>query len=260
MAKKKYPLIEKSAKTKRDSTTSADLVRLNKYIANAGVCSRREADKLIIAGEIKVNGKTVQDLGTKVTQNDKVSYKNEILAIENKYYVLLNKPKGYITTVDDPFNRKTVMYLVKNACKERIYPVGRLDRNSSGLLLLTNDGDLAKKLTHPKYGIKKIYHVVLDKNLTKTDFQKIINGIELDDGFITVDNMAFVKDNDNKKEVGIELHSGKNRVIRRIFESLDYKVTKLDRVAFAGLTKKDIPRSKWRLLTEKEISYLRMIK
>jgi len=225
---------------------------------NAGICSRREADKLIVSGVIKVNGKVVNELGTKISENDKVQYDNETLKIENKYYVLLNKPKGYITTTDDPYDRKTVMSLTKNACKERIYPVGRLDRNTIGLLLLTNDGDLAKKLTHPKYGIKKIYHVTLDKNLKKDDLNKILQGIKLEDGIIKVDNIAIVQGNDNKKEVGIELHSGKNRVIRRIFESLDYKVVKLDRVSFAGMTKKDIPRGKWRFLSDKEVSFLKM--
>ncbi|OQX80797.1 MAG: hypothetical protein B6D61_01520 [Bacteroidetes bacterium 4484_249] len=234
------------------------LIRLNKFIANAGICSRREADKLIVSGVIKVNGKIVIELGTKISENDKVQYENETLRVENKYYVLLNKPKGYITTTDDPFDRKTVMSLTKNACKERIYPVGRLDRNTTGLLLLTNDGDLAKKLTHPKYGIKKIYHVTLDKNLKRDDLNKILQGIKLEDGIIKVDNIAIVQGNENKKEVGIELHSGKNRVIRRIFESLDYKVVKLDRVSFAGITKKDIPRGKWRFLTDKEVGFLKM--
>ena len=207
---------------------------------------------------IKVNGKIVIELGTKISENDKVQYENETLRVENKYYVLLNKPKGYITTTDDPFDRKTVMSLTKNACKERIYPVGRLDRNTTGLLLLTNDGDLAKKLTHPKYGIKKIYHVTLDKNLKRDDLNKILQGIKLEDGIIKVDNIAIVQGSENKKEVGIELHSGKNRVIRRIFESLDYKVVKLDRVSFAGITKKDIPRGKWRFLTDKEVGFLKM--
>lgn len=235
------------------------LTRLNKYIANAGICSRREADQLIQSGVIKVNGKIVNELGTKVSVNDKVQYGDETLKAEKKYYILLNKPKGYITTTDDPYNRKTVMFLVRDACKERIYPVGRLDRNSTGLLLLTNDGDMAKKLTHPKHGIRKVYHAVLDKNLIKNDYNKILKGISLEDGFIKVDKIAHIKGSENKKEIGIELHSGKNRILRRIFESLGYKVIKLDRASFAGLTKKDIPRGKWRHLDEKEINYLRMV-
>ncbi|MBN2173606.1 MAG: rRNA pseudouridine synthase [Bacteroidales bacterium] len=234
-------------------------VRLNKYIANAGICSRREADKLILSGVIKVNGEVVKEMGTKVLPTDKVQFDDQVLKAEKKYYVLLNKPKGYITTTDDPFDRKTVMFLTKNACKERIYPVGRLDRNTTGLLLMTNDGDLAKKLTHPKHKVRKIYHVVLDKNLQKADMMKIANGLELEDGFIKVDEIAYVKDSTSKKEIGIEIHSGKNWIVRRIFESLDYKVEKLDRVMFAGLTKKDIPRGKWRFLTEKELNFLRML-
>lgn len=236
-----------------------DLVRLNKYIANAGICSRREADKLIASGVISINGKTITDLGTKVAPGDSVKFDDQTLNAEKKHYVLLNKPKGYITTTDDPFDRKTIMILIKNACRERIYPVGRLDKETTGLLLLTNDGGLAKKLTHPKHNIRKIYHVILDKQLTKTDFNKIQKGITLDDGVIQVDKLAYVSETSSKKEIGIELHSGKNRIIRRIFESLDYKVTKLDRVAFAGLTKKDVPRGKWRHLAEKEINYLRML-
>jgi len=236
-----------------------DLIRLNKYIANAGVCSRRDADKLIESGVIKVNDKIVSELGTKVSRTDKVYYENRLLKIENKHYVLLNKPKDYITTTDDPYDRKTVMFLTKHACNERIYPVGRLDKNTTGLLLLTNDGDLAKKLTHPKYQVKKIYHVVLDKNLLKNDMVQIQNGLTLEDGFVEVDNIAYVSTENSKKEIGIEIHSGKNRIIRRIFESLGYKVIKLDRVSFAGLTKKDVPRGKWRHLTEKEIGYLKML-
>lgn len=253
---------DKNHKAKRKESAAlkpeTELVRLNKFIANAGVCSRREADKLIESGIITVNGIVVKELGTKILPTDKVQYDNQVLKSEKKYYVLLNKPKGYITTTDDPFDRKTVMFLVKNACKERIYPVGRLDRNTTGLLLLTNDGDLAKKLTHPKYQIKKLYHIVLDKNLKTTDFKQIADGIKLDDGFVKVDAIAYAVGAENKKEIGIEIHSGKNRIIRRIFESLDYEVVKLDRVAFADLTKKDIPRGKWRFLTEKEVSFLKM--
>ena len=244
---------------RKKRSAEPELIRLNKYIANAGICSRREADKLIESGIIKVNGKVVTDLGTKISPLDTVKYDNQTLKIEKKQYVLLNKPKGYLTTTDDPFDRKTIMSLIKNASRERIYPVGRLDKDTTGLLLLTNDGDLAKKLTHPKHKVNKLYHVVLDKSLTKNDFSKIVNGIVLDDGPIKVDKLAYVNDSASKKEVGIELHSGRNRIIRRIFESLNYRVVKLDRVAFATLTKKDIPRGKWRHLTEKEINFLRML-
>jgi 23S rRNA pseudouridine2605 synthase len=234
------------------------LIRLNKFIANAGICSRREADRLIASGVIKVNGMVVSDMGVKISSEDKVQYDGQTIKTEKKFYVLLNKPKGYITTTDDPFDRKTVMFLVKNACHERIYPVGRLDRETTGVLLLTNDGDLAKKLTHPKNRIIKIYHVVLDKNFKTGDMKKITDGIELDDGLVKPDAIAFVQGADNKKEIGIEIHSGKNRIIRRIFESLGYNVTKLDRVSFAGLTKKDVPRGKWRFLDDKEVGFLKM--
>jgi 23S rRNA pseudouridine2605 synthase len=240
-------------------TKEDDLVRLNKYIANAGICSRREADQLIEAGAIKVNGKVVTELGTKVLPTDKVQYGDTTLRSELPVYVLLNKPKGFITTVDDPYDRKTVMGLVRNAAKERIYPVGRLDRNTTGLLLFTNDGDLAKKLTHPSHRIDKIYHVVLDKSLTKKDFEQIAAGIKLEDGFIKVDEISYVE-GESKKEIGIRLHSGKNRIVRRIFETLDYKVMRLDRVVFAGLTKKDLPRGRWRHLTKEEVRYLKMRK
>jgi 23S rRNA pseudouridine2605 synthase len=261
-SKEKYKRARKPFKPKINPAITDDdkpgLIRLNKFIANAGISSRREADKLIQSGVIKVNGKVVTDLGVKISPDDKVQYENETIKTEKKYYVLLNKPKGYITTTDDPFDRKTVMFLVRNACKERIYPVGRLDRETTGLLLLTNDGDLAKKLTHPRHRIKKIYHVVLDKNFKTGDLNKIANGIELEDGFVKPDAVAYVQGAESKKEIGIEIHSGKNRIIRRIFESLDYKLMKLDRVSFAGLTKKDIPRGKWRYLNEKEISFLKM--
>jgi 23S rRNA pseudouridine2605 synthase len=236
-----------------------ELIRLNKYIANAGICSRREADKLIQSGVIEVNGKIVKDLGTKVSAGDVVKFDNRRLKSEKKYYVLLNKPKGYLTTTDDPFDRKTVMNLVSAACRERIYPVGRLDRDTTGLLMFTNDGELAKKLTHPRHNIRKIYHVVLDKSITKTDMKKIADGLTLDDGPVTVDKISYVSDSSSRKELGIELHSGKNRIVRRIFESQGYKVQKLDRVIFAGLTKKDIPRGKWRYLTDKEVNYLKML-
>ncbi len=232
-------------------------IRLNKYIANAGICSRREADTLIEAGAISINGEIVTQLGTKVMPHDSVKYGDQTLAGEQLQYLLLNKPKGYLTTTDDPQERKTVMQIVEPACKERIYPVGRLDKNTSGLLLFTNDGELAKKLTHPKHMVEKIYHVELDKNLTSTDMKTIADGIELEDGPIKIDAIAY---GDTKKEIGIELHSGKNRIVRRIFESLGYDVVKLDRVVFAGLTKKELPRGKYRFLSLEEINLLRRIR
>lgn len=235
-------------------------VRLNKYIANAGICSRREADELISTGVVSVNGVVVTEMGIKINPGDVVQYDGATLVSERKRYVLLNKPKGYITTTDDPQERRTVMALVKDACKERIYPVGRLDRNTSGLLLFTNDGDLAKKLTHPKHGARKIYHVELDKPLSKADMDAIYEGIELEDGMVYVDEIAYIEGTTSKKEIGVEIHSGKNRVIRRIFESLNYEVVKLDRVMFADLTKKDISRGMWRFLTDKEVSFLKMLK
>lgn len=235
------------------------LIRLNKYLADAGICSRREADKLIASGAVSVNGKVVSELGTKVSATDKVVYGGEALRREKLRYLVLNKPKDFITTTDDPFERKTVMSLVERACPERIYPVGRLDRMTTGVLLFTNDGDIAKKLTHPKHGIRKIYHVVLNKPLTKADFEKISEGIELDDGFIKVDRISWVEDGKIKKEVGLELHSGRNRIVRRIFESLNYKVVRLDRVVFAGITKKDTPRGKWRMLSESEVNMLKRL-
>ncbi|MCX6249319.1 MAG: pseudouridine synthase [Bacteroidetes bacterium] len=239
--------------------TDSNLIRLNKYIADAGICSRREADKLISAGVVTVNGNIVTELGTKVSPEDKVTFGDQKLSREKPRYVLLNKPKGFVTSVDDPHHEKTVMHLIANACKERIYPVGRLDRNTTGLLLFTNDGQIAKKLTHPRYGVKKIYHVGLDKPLSKTDKAEIMNGIELEDGLIKVDAIEYVEEGSNRKEIGIELHSGKNRIVRRIFEKLGYKVVKLDRVYYAGLTKKNLPRGTWRLLEEKEINLLKML-
>jgi len=236
-----------------------EMIRLNRYIANAGICSRREADKLIQAGAVKVNGKVVTELGTKVHLTDKISYGDQALSREKLRYVLLNKPKGFITTTDDPENRKTVMNLIANACKERIYPVGRLDRNTTGLLLFTNDGEIAKRLSHPKYGIKKIYHVGLDKNVTLQDMKTILAGVELEDGNVKADAIEFVGDGKDKKEIGVELHTGQNRVVRRIFEKLGYKVIKLDRVYYAGLTKKNLPRGEWRFLEEKELNMLKMI-
>jgi len=232
-------------------------IRLNKYLANAGVCSRREADEFIEAGVVKVNGVVVTELGTKVKRSDEVHFHDQLVSIEKKVYVLLNKPKDTVTTSDDPQNRKTVMDLVKGACRERIYPVGRLDRNTTGVLLLTNDGELATKLTHPQFLKKKIYHVFLDKNVTAADMKQIADGIELEDGEIHADAIEYANETD-RKQVGIEIHSGRNRIVRRIFEHLGYRVIKLDRVYFAGLTKKNVRRGDWRFLTEKEVGMLRM--
>ena len=232
-------------------------IRLNKFLANAGVCSRREADEFITAGVVSVNGEVVTELGTKIKRADVVKFHDETVSIERKVYVLLNKPKDCVTTSDDPQARLTVMDLVKGACSERIYPVGRLDRNTTGVLLLTNDGDLASKLTHPKFLKKKIYHVYLDKNLTKADMDQIAAGVELEDGEIHADAISYA-DDIKRDQVGIEIHSGKNRIVRRIFESLGYKVVKLDRLFFAGLTKKRLRRGEWRYLTEQEVNFLRM--
>ncbi len=232
-------------------------IRLNKYLANAGVCSRREADAFIEAGVVKVNGEIVTELGTKVKRSDEVHFHDQLVNMEKKVYILLNKPKDYVTTSDDPQNRKTVMDLVKGACRERVYPVGRLDRNTTGVLLLTNDGELATKLTHPKHLKKKIYHVFLDKNVTANDMRQIAEGFELEDGEIHADAVEYASETD-RKQVGIEIHSGRNRIVRRIFEHLGYKVTKLDRVYFAGLTKKNVRRGDWRFLTEKEVNMLKM--
>ena len=232
-------------------------MRLNKYIAASGICSRREADDLISAGLVSVNGKVITQLGTKVSHNDDVRYNGERMKNERKVYLLLNKPKDYVTTTDDPKERKTVMVLIKNACTERIYPVGRLDRNTTGVLLFSNDGELAKKLTHPSHNKKKIYHVFLDKAFTAGDLKKLAEGIEMEDGFIQPDALSYAS-KENKREVGLEIHSGQNRIVRRMFEHLGYRVVKLDRVYYAGLTKKDLPRGKWRFLTEKEVSRLKM--
>ena len=232
-------------------------IRLNKFLANAGICSRREADEFITAGVVSVNGVVVTELGTKVKRSDEIKFHDQPVNIERKVYVLLNKPKDCVTTSDDPQERKTVLDFVKGACKERIYPVGRLDRNTTGVLLLTNDGDLASKLTHPKYLKKKIYHVYCDKNVTKADLDQIVAGITLDDGEIHADAVSYASDTD-KSQVGIEIHSGKKRIVRRIFESLGYRVNKLDRVYFAGLTKKGLRRGDWRYLTEQEVNMLRM--
>ena len=232
-------------------------IRLNKFLANAGVCSRREADEFIQKGEIKVNGEVITELGTKITRNDVVTHNDKVVLPEHKIYVLLNKPKDCVTTSDDPQGRLTVMDIVRNACTERIYPVGRLDRNTTGVLLLTNDGDLASKLTHPQYIKKKIYHVWLDRDVNEEDMQRIADGIELEDGPIHADAISYATDTD-KNQVGIEIHSGRNRVVRRIFESLGYRVVKLDRVYFAGLTKKNLPRGRWRYLTQQEVNFLKM--
>lgn len=256
---KKHKFKNNKANSPARKPGNEGLIRLNKFIADAGICSRREADKIIESGAVSVNGKVVTELGTKVKRTDKVMYGDQTLRSEKLQYILLNKPKGYISTSSDPHDRKTVMMLVQNACKERIYPVGRLDRNTTGLLLFTNDGDLAKKLTHPKHGVKKLYHVVLDKPLTKNHLMEIAEGIKLEDGEIKPDKIAYDKTAKDKREIGIELHSGRNRIVRRIFEHLGYKVEKLDRVMFASLTKKDILRGKWRKLTEKEINMLKML-
>jgi 23S rRNA pseudouridine2605 synthase len=248
-------------KVKRVASTGLksddDSIRLNKYIAASGICSRREADQLISAGLITVNGKSVTELGTKVSPGDDVRYNGKRMRNERKVYLLLNKPKDYVTTTDDPRERKTVMLLIRGACKERIYPVGRLDRQTTGVLLFTNDGEMAKKLTHPGHNKKKIYHVFLDKGISGGDLQKLADGITLEDGFIQPDAISYVSP-DNKREIGLEIHSGRNRIVRRMFEHFGYRVTKLDRVYFAGLTKKNLPRGKWRFLTEKEVNRLKM--
>ena len=252
----KYSM-KKRIEYKEENIDPTEPLRLNKFLANAGVCSRREADEFIQAGLVTVNGQVVTELGTKILRTDEVKFHDAVVSLEKKVYVLLNKPKDYVTTSDDPQQRKTVMDLVKDVCPERIYPVGRLDRNTTGVLLLTNDGDLASKLTHPKFLKKKVYHVHLDKNLTSHDMDQIREGITLDDGEIKADAIEYADDRD-KSQVGIEIHSGKNRIVRRIFESLGYRVTKLDRVQFAGLTKKNLRRGDWRFLTEKEVDMLRM--
>jgi 23S rRNA pseudouridine2605 synthase len=232
------------------------LIRLNRFIANSGVCSRRDADEFIRKGVVTVNGRIVTDLGTKVSYDEDVRFKNKRLSAEKKVYILMNKPKDYVTTVEDPHAEHTVLELIGNGCPERVYPVGRLDKATTGVLLLTNDGDLTGKLTHPKYKRKKIYHVFLDSPVTKNDILKITEGIELDGETIIVDAVSYA-DPDDKCQIGIELHSGQNRVIRRMFETLGYRVKKLDRVYFAGLTKKNVPRGKWRFLNDKEVNMLK---
>ena len=235
-----------------------DKIRLNRFLANAGICSRREADKLIETGVVSINGKVVTELGTKVAPTDTVHYGGQQLQSQKKQYILLNKPKNYITTMDDPEERQTVMELVSKACKERVYPVGRLDRATSGLLLFTNDGDMTKRLTHPSGKVKKIYHVTVDKNITQKDLISLVEGIQLEDGPASADKAFFLSDT-SKSTISIELHSGRNRIIRRMMEHMGYKVTKLDRVQFAGLTKKDIPRGRFRHLSEKEVGLLHRI-
>ncbi len=237
--------------------SSAEEMRLNRFLANAGVCSRRDADELIQKGEVKVNGKVVSELGIKVSPKDKVEYKGELLNAEKKVYILLNKPKDVVTTLEDPNAKRTVIDIIKHACKERVYPVGRLDRMTTGVLLLTNDGELTKRLTHPKYNRKKIYHVYLDKPFTKNDLIALHEGFELEDGFIKADAASYIPDK-SRNEVGVEIHSGKNRIVRRMFAHLGYKVEKLDRVYFGGLTKQNLPRGKWRFLEDKEVQMLKM--
>ena len=255
--KPKKQIFLKKKEDKISEPINDGLIRLNKYIANAGVCSRREADKIIGEGLITVNGQVVTELGHKVSLDDEVKFEGQILNPEKKVYLLLNKPRGFVTTLDDPHAERTVMQLVQNACTERIYPVGRLDMQTTGVLLFTNDGDLAKKLTHPSYEKKKVYHVHLDKDFTLEDLDKLVKGIELEDGFIAADEIGMIDPND-ARQVGIEIHSGKNRIVRRMFNHLNYQVEKLDRVMFAGLTKKDLPRGRYRFLSPQEVNFLKM--
>jgi 23S rRNA pseudouridine2605 synthase len=234
-----------------------DLIRLNRFISNSGICSRREADKYISAGVVVVNGQIVTELGTKVSPEDEVRFDGRLITPERKVYLLLNKPKDFVTTTDDPHATQTVMDLIRNACEERVYPIGRLDRNTTGLLLFTNDGDLAKRLSHPSHKVNKVYQVTLDKNVSVNDLQKITDGFELEDGLISADAITYVEGMD-KNVVGIEIHSGRNRIVRRMFEHLGYRVRALDRVSYAGLTKKNLPRGKWRFLSPPEVSFLKM--
>lgn len=245
-----------AAEIQNKRPVSNEKIRLNKYIANSGLCSRRDADELIKLGEVTVNGKVVTEMGLQVGLRDKVKVKGKLMSPENKVYILLNKPRGFVTTVTDPQDRRTVIDLVKNACDERIYPVGRLDKETTGVLLLTNDGELTKRLTHPKYNRKKIYHVFLDKPFTHNHFEQILQGVNLEDGKMHADALNYASE--DKKEVGIEIHSGKKRIVRRLFAELGYTVVKLDRVYFCGLTKKNVPRGKWRFLTDKEVNVLKM--
>ncbi len=244
---------------KAAAASSDGLIRLNRYLAQSGICSRREADDLITAGVVTVNNKIVTELGTKVGPGDVVHYGGQRLSMEKNRYVLLNKPKDFITTTEDPKDRRTVMNLIAAACSERLYPVGRLDRMSTGVLLMTNDGTLAKRLTHPSHGAERIYHATLDKAVSQAHLEQLVAGVRLEDGEIAADEASFVE-NSGRKEVGLRLHTGRDRVVRRMFEALGYKVTKLDRVVFAGLTKKDLPRGKWRHLTEAEVTLLKRLK
>ncbi|WP_167614130.1 pseudouridine synthase [Maribellus sediminis] len=248
----------KRVRAKKEESAPAEGMRLNRFIANAGVCSRREADTYIETGLVTINGKLVTQLGTRVMPGDEVRFDGRRLSAEKKVYLLLNKPKDFVTTTDDPHAERTVMELIKDACEERIYPVGRLDKQTTGLLLFTNDGELSKKLTHPSHQKKKIYQVSLDKPVIKAHIEAIAEGIELEDGFIAADAISYI-DREAKTEIGIEIHSGKNRIVRRIFEHFGYRVKKLDRVFFAGLTKKNLPRGKWRILSEKEVKFLKML-
>lgn len=248
----------KLSEKKTQARSPDEKIRLNKFIANSGVCSRREADNLIAMGLISVNGKVITEMGYKVNPGDEVRYEDKVLRAERPVYILMNKPKGFLTTTRDPQERNTVLHIIGNAVKERVYPVGRLDRNTTGLLLLTNDGDLAEKLSHPSYNIKKIYKVELDKPLTKADFQKILEGVPLEEGRAMVDDLAIVSP--DGKTIGLELHIGWNRVVRRIFEALGYEVIKLDRTVYAGLDKKDLPRGAWRFLKADEVVRLKHFK
>lgn len=248
---------KKPSKDSAEKKTS-DGIRLNKYIANAGICSRREADMYISTGSASVNGKTITEMGYKVQPNDIVRFDGQLLTPEKKQYILLNKPKNYITTMDDERGRKTVMDLIANATKERVYPVGRLDRATTGLLLFTNDGEMTKKLTHPKHNVRKLYHATLDKKLKMSDLQKISENFVLEGKMVFVDKISYIE-NQPKTEIGIEIHSGRNRIVRKIFAHFGYHVVKLDRVVFAGLTKKNLPRGFYRALTKQEINYLKMI-
>ena len=258
--KPRKPASNKSKGDKKPSSGKAGkndtLIRLNRFIAHCGVCSRRDADMLIREGLIKVNGKIVKELGTVISATDEVRYRNKRLKAEKMVYILLNKPRGYVTTVKDPYAEKSVIDLIRGACLERVYPVGRLDKDTTGVLLLTNDGDLAGKLTHPRYNRKKVYHVFLDKPVSKSDLVSLTEGIEIDGEKIKTDAVSYA-DPEDRSQIGIEIHSGQNRIVRRIFEKLGYKVSKLDRVYFAGLTKKNLRRGKWRILTGKEISMLK---
>ncbi|MBR6971287.1 MAG: pseudouridine synthase [Bacteroidales bacterium] len=243
-------------KPRKPKAKGEEGIRLNRFIANSGICSRREADEYILQGIITINGQTVTELGTKVFQRDEVRFDGKVIQGEEKVYIIMNKPKNCVTTTDDPHARKTVMDLIAGKCPQRVYPVGRLDRDTTGVLLLTNDGDMTEKLTHPSYNKKKIYHVFLDRNLSQADFDKILKGVYLDDGMINADALSYI--DGDQTQVGIEIHSGRNRIVRRIFEALGYKVEKLDRVYFAGLTKKNLRRGQWRFLTEKELAILKM--